>query len=203
VFIQWCHTYGLDREDMKLLIATFLEAFPNAQYWRPSTGDLILVGSPAPLRWDLREVTRSFHETPRSAAAFEALGTTTPLALFASFVADEQDLRALVGASEETLSDDLPRIEFAAPQRLFQPSTIDDEFISSMQATMLPPLVGFDLAADLDAAACVSLGSAHVARHRPRLAAELLGSCRDRYPESAEVSRALAEVPRAPGHRRD
>jgi spermidine synthase len=59
IMVQWIHTHAILPAQLKLIVATFRSAFPATSLWRPNRGDIILMGSVAPVVWDydrLRQV---------------------------------------------------------------------------------------------------------------------------------------------------
>lgn len=59
---QWVQIYETDDETLRTVLATFTSVFPFASVWQTLPGDLMLVGSVAPLRVDLAAMQRRFDE---------------------------------------------------------------------------------------------------------------------------------------------
>lgn len=118
VMLQWLPLYGLSEQDVKTVIASFLEAFPEASYWcwypRPAKGDTMLIG---------RKSNRPFSYSllAERYKALQAQGVTTwssPLDIMAGFLMEGELLKAFVsGAPLNT--DDRPVLEFSAPSSLY------------------------------------------------------------------------------------
>jgi spermidine synthase len=116
---QWLQAYRLPPEDLRGIVASFLEVFPGATLWEESAGggDYFLIGGP-----DQPAIDPALLERPGSEAAWEELrraGVSGPAGLLARFVAGPRGLAALAaGARRHT--DDSPYLEWRAPLALFR-----------------------------------------------------------------------------------
>jgi spermidine synthase len=140
VMVQWWHTHALQPEHLKLIVATFRRVFPNASYWRPNLGDVILVGSVAPLPWDLDLLRRKFETVPGLADDLRSIGIWSPASLFGAFVLAGPDLDRFLAGTSGVHTDDHPVIEFFAPRSLYaETAAPNDAMIEAAQSVLFPP----------------------------------------------------------------
>lgn len=129
---QWLPLYQLAPEDVRIVVATWIEVFPHASAWITAY-DLALVGSLEPLPGaDLSATSgpssgraesglRSVFErltaawTPAVGAELEACGIHGPAELAVLYVGDRSRLAAFA-AGAEPMRDDFPVLEFRAPK---------------------------------------------------------------------------------------
>ena len=45
---QWFHTYSMSESDLKTVLKTYTEVFPQVSIWSTFFGDLVLIGSMTP-----------------------------------------------------------------------------------------------------------------------------------------------------------
>jgi len=144
VVCQWVQLYLSDDWMARSQVRTFLEAFPHAQAWFAGRGDLVLLGSDAPLAVDLPAARAAFADHATLAREGRRLAYGGVDDLLGRFVADRAALLAWAGAGE-LLSDAHPRLEAAAVRNLVeQPtSTLMSDLLDLREAAgPLPPLAG-------------------------------------------------------------
>ena len=115
---QWVQAYRILPDDLRSVVASFLEVFPDATLWEESAGggDLFLVGGLGDRGLDLS----TFERVP--GAAWSDLGSDPargPAALLARFVAGPRSLRAF-SATVGRHTDDSLTLEWRAPLLLFR-----------------------------------------------------------------------------------
>ena len=49
VLCQWAHTYDISTHDLQSIVATFISVFPDGTLWLVGDGDILLIGSSAPV----------------------------------------------------------------------------------------------------------------------------------------------------------
>jgi spermidine synthase len=106
IMMQWLP--GRNATEYRLIMRSFLEAFPNATLW---AGGGALIGSKHPLRLDPVAFERKL-EDPQARAALEAVGITDFGTLLARYTAGPDAMRAFVGDGP-LLTDDRPRLEYS------------------------------------------------------------------------------------------
>jgi spermidine synthase len=200
VFVQWWHTHALDPDHMKLVVATFRRVFPEASYWRPSAGDVIMVGSVTPLPWDYRRLQERVTSTPGVADDLRGLGLWSPLSLFSAFVLAGEDLKNFVAGVREDHVDDRPVVEYAAPRFLYVNTVAQNEAaVTGFQTNTFPHIVGFDAARDLDAHGIYLLGFGYASLERRGKAIQLMEESIRRNPRNAKYLIGLGNQYRGQG----
>jgi spermidine synthase len=200
LFVQWWHTHALDPKHMKLIVATFRRVFPHASYWRPSVGDVIMVGSVTPVPWDYARLRERVTTTPGVADDLRSLGLWSPLSLFSAFVLSDADLARFVAGVHEDHVDDHPIVEYSAPRFLYTDTTSqNDAIVTGFQTSTLPPIVGFDPAKDLTAHEVYLLGFGYASLERRDMAISLMEESVRRDPGNAKYLIGLANQLRGKG----
>ena len=118
LFCQWLPLHQLDEEVLRLIIRTFLEAFPNAQAWllrfnvdAPVIGLVGTVGRPHySTQWVEHRLNHSQLESE-----LKKLALADSIRLFGNLLAGPTDLRAFAGDAPLN-TDDQPRVTFGAPR---------------------------------------------------------------------------------------
>jgi spermidine synthase len=121
IFCQWVQGYGMQPEDLRSVVATFLEVFPHSMLWEesPAGGDYFLVGyKTAPASLDLHLVESRMNE-PATAADLARGGIQEPAELLARFVAGPDALHQWTAGSE-VQQDDRTLLEFTAAAALYR-----------------------------------------------------------------------------------
>jgi spermidine synthase len=142
IVCQWIHIYGLFPEDLKMVIKTFRSVFPHTLVWNTTAGDLLLVGSKEPLTLDYDNLQSRYNALPGVREDMARLGLNSPLALLADFVLPEEDT-ALFAQHALVNTDDLPLLEFSAPNSLYL-ETVDPNLrlLRASKRAEFPPIVG-------------------------------------------------------------
>ena len=120
VFAQWLQLYGLRWETLRTVFATLSRSFPHTEVWWLDGGDVVLLGSEAPVvasRARAEEaLAGTFGDDLRT-----WLATGEPSAFWARYLLGPDDLASLVAGVTRLNTDDRPAVEFDAPRDLFQP----------------------------------------------------------------------------------
>lgn len=118
IVTQWIHIYGLFPEDLKMVIKTFRSVFPHTVIWDTIRGDLLLIGAKEPLALDFAALQSKYDSIPGLREDMGRLGFRSALAVLADFTLNEEETAQ---ASQHALlnTDDLPLLEFSAPNSLF------------------------------------------------------------------------------------
>ena len=112
IVCQWLPLYELNADDLKSVIAAFLENFEQATIWQ-ATGDLLLIGSDAPIGVDLDRFEERLRQ-PRVARQLARAGLDEPLSFLAEYAMDRTAMeRFAQGAIVNT--DDNLHLEFSSP----------------------------------------------------------------------------------------
>ena len=128
VFVQWIQGYALMPEDLRSVVATFLDVFPGATLWEesPVGGDYFLAGHRGDTvgTIDLGRIEELLRR-PAVAADLARAGIGNATDLLAHFVAGPRELGAYsVGAPLQR--DDRLALEFSAPRALYR-RTLSDQ----------------------------------------------------------------------------
>lgn len=125
VLCQWAHTYDISGDDLKSLVATFASVFPDGTLWLVGEGDVLLIGSPAPLGPRVAALASRLAERQGAAANLRTVGVTDAFGLLSQLVADGPGVRAFA-AGARLQTDDDPSVEFSGPRAVFSRSLTDN-----------------------------------------------------------------------------
>jgi predicted membrane-bound spermidine synthase len=122
---QWIPMHSHSVPEMRNLVRSFLEVFPEATFWAPTPRDGILVGSVAPVPVSAAEL-RARMAAPRVAADLASIDVPDLGALLGSLLLDAPALAAYV-RDARSITDDRPTIEyFAAFDLVEHPGHLED-----------------------------------------------------------------------------
>ena len=125
VLCQWAHTYDISGDDLKSLVATFASVFPDGTLWLVGEGDVLLIGSPAPLGPQVAALAARLAERQDAAANLRTVGVTGAFGLLSQLIADGPGVRAFAGAAR-LQTDDHPSVEFTGPRAVFSRGLTDN-----------------------------------------------------------------------------
>jgi tetratricopeptide (TPR) repeat protein len=142
IVCQWIHAYGLFPEDLKMVVKTFRSVFPHTTIWYTTRGDLLLIGSKDPWTLDHTDLQAQYDTVPGLREDMTRLGLRSPLTILADFVLVEEDA-AQYGQHALVNTDDLPFLEFSAPDSLYA-DTVDLNWrvLKSFERRPFPPIAG-------------------------------------------------------------
>ena len=124
VLCQWAHTYDISTRDLQSIVATFVSVFPDGTLWLVGDGDVLLIGSNAPIEPRLAGIATRF-ERPGVSEDLATVGVTAPAHILSLYVADGPRL-AQWSADAPIQSDNRAALEFSGPQSIFGPSEADN-----------------------------------------------------------------------------
>jgi spermidine synthase len=133
VLCQWAHTYDISTRDLQSIAATFTSVFPDGTLWLVGDGDVLFIGSNAPIEPRFAAVSEAWRR-PGVAEDLASVGVRDPFHLLSMFVTSGDGLRRWA-ADAPLQSDNRAALEFSGPQSLFGPSASDN-------AELLRNLVG-------------------------------------------------------------
>jgi Flp pilus assembly protein TadD len=113
IFCQWAHTYDISDADLRSIVATFRSVFPEGTMWLVADGDLLLVGSTAPLEPRLGEIAHAWTR-PGVADDLRGVGATGPFALLSLYAGGPAEM-ARYAQNAPVQTDDRMALEFSAP----------------------------------------------------------------------------------------
>ena len=91
IFCQWAHTYDVSDADLRSIVATFRSVFPDGTMWLAGDGDLLLVGSTAPLEPRLEAISTAW-QRPGVGEDLRTVGMQEPFALLSLFVGGPDEM---------------------------------------------------------------------------------------------------------------
>ena len=104
IFCQWAHTYDVSDTDSQSIVATFRSVFPDGMMWLAGDGDLLLVGSTAPLEPRLESISTAWQQ-PGVAEDLRSVGMQEPFALLSLFAGGPREM-SKYGAGAVVQTDD-------------------------------------------------------------------------------------------------
>ncbi len=117
ILCQWAHTYDISDADLRSITATFLSVFPDGSLWLVGDGDVLLIGSEAPLDTLLDGVPGAWTR-PGVASDLMGVNLRDPFALLSLFVAGGATVQGYVGDAQ-IQTDDRNSLEFSAPRGIY------------------------------------------------------------------------------------
>jgi Flp pilus assembly protein TadD len=173
VVCQWVQTYQFHENDLKTVLATFLDAYPHLHLWQAGPGDLILVASLEPLTIDTDRFGEMLRRRPgEDFASLEILPMAQILSLF---VTDRDGIESFVGSWRGRVTDDNLYLEYAVPRHMFETENrVDVTSLDRVVTSPLPFLKG--------SAVDPGLGE-QINRYRRARAIALRARLRKQYPE--------------------
>src|SRR5207247_580559 len=98
IICQWVHTYDISEADLRSIVRTFATAFPQGTMWLVGDGDVLLVGSAAPLDSRLDNI-QTWWTLPEVATDLADVSMRDPFALLSMFVGGPAELEAYGGTA--------------------------------------------------------------------------------------------------------
>jgi spermidine synthase len=114
IICQWAHTYDISEPDLRSVVRTFAAVFPEGTMWLVGDGDLLLVGSAAPLDTRLHNIEDGWSQ-PAVAADLASVSVRDPFALLSMFAGGSVELGNYGGAAVPQ-ADDRLALEFSGPR---------------------------------------------------------------------------------------
>ena len=117
IVAQWFHSYEMSDYIVLLVLRTFASVFPNMEIWDSQEGDMVLLGSKKPWESSPAHYQKIF-ERPAVRKDLGELNITTGVALWAHQIASQKTAFA-IGGDGPIQTDDVPILEYAAPEAFF------------------------------------------------------------------------------------
>jgi spermidine synthase len=198
ILCQWAHTYNISDGDLRSIVSTFLSTFPDGSAWLVGTSDLLLIGSPSPLRALEGSIATAWN---RSGVADDLaqVGVSDPFGILTLFIAGGRDLQRYAGdAAVQT--DDRLALEYSAPHAIYgryQTNNIDRLRAAAADAA-LPPAIAH-VRASADAARWRHRGAMQMKADAPELAFQDYGEALKVAPEDVDALASYAGAASASG----
>jgi spermidine synthase len=103
----------MGREQLQSVLAAFALVFPHVLVVEPTPGDLLLIGSPAPLALDPRRIAASFAD-PAIAADLQRVDVGGPRDLYQTLLGDEVTVKPLLAGAIPNRDENV-YVEFSGP----------------------------------------------------------------------------------------
>jgi spermidine synthase len=124
ILCQWAHTYDISTPDLQSIVATFISVFPNGTLWLVGDGDVLLIGSKAPIDPTLDRMHRAWSR-PGVADDLASVGARQPFQVLSMYVAGGPPLAAW-SAGAPVQSDNRAALEFSGPHSIFGQRSADN-----------------------------------------------------------------------------
>ncbi len=193
VMCQWLQLYHMFPSDVKLMLRTFHDAFPNVTVWSSVPGDLLLVGSMQP-----QQMTRDTLAARMGKAGVKEdlarVQIDQPDTLLQLFVLGNREVDQLVAGEPWIHEDDLPWLEFSAPKALYSSGSLQVNLQGLRALAGEPRQVVSDYAPSTDPTALKAQASLWMAREQWGEATDTLRRWIEQEPASADAWMMLANV---------
>lgn len=160
IICQWTQTYDLTPADLRSIVSTFIAVLPQTMLWLVGDGDLLLIGSTAPLEPRLDRLQAGFGRA-EVARDLASVGVTGP-AVLASLILGGPELAMRWSRGAEMQADDRMALEFSAPAETIGRSRHDNAAELRSAAAGAMPAAAQSLLAAADAATLRDIGLMHV-----------------------------------------
>ncbi|MBE9535723.1 MAG: fused MFS/spermidine synthase [Proteobacteria bacterium] len=120
IMTQWIQLYSLDVREVKILLKTFNEVFPNVSVWMFSPNDLIVLGSVDEIQNHYSHIERAFYDEVLY-NDLHKIDISSPSDVLEGHIMGVKNLK-LFTKGVPVNTDNFPVVEFEAPKRLYRPS---------------------------------------------------------------------------------
>ncbi len=166
VWAQWVQLYGMDRDDLRSLLATFTNVYPHVVlYTTIVDADLVLVGSESPLPPGPEAVEHLLTAFPGAKEELAAIQMERPIDLLGAYLMDRDGILGMVGQIDRNTDDNM-RIEYSAPLNIHRETAAHNVELLLRHAQVPPGMEG-------DGAGLAELARAYLRRddfYRSRIA---------------------------------
>jgi len=110
---QWIPIHHTSIEDIKSLVAAFVDVFPDSAMWY-TKWDIIMIGSNRGMTLDLKSIAEKMSE-PAVKASLAEIGVYDASHILSKYMMGPEGLKRFIGGAAP-VTDDLPTVEFTAPR---------------------------------------------------------------------------------------
>ena len=136
--LQWVQAYGLDFDDLRMIVNSFRTAFPRTTVWGNIGGDLLLVGQVADAPLDLARIRRRYEGNVPLGEDLKRIRIYDWPNVLGQFMLDEPGVGRLVKDAGLNTDDRLP-LEFSAPRTLYLQTAVQNRAqLGRFRTTALP-----------------------------------------------------------------
>jgi spermidine synthase len=144
IICQWIQGYNLLPQDLRMVVKTLRTVFPHTTIWSANPGDYLLIGSRVPLPLDYARLEHRYKTLPTLREDMARLNLRSPLSLLVDFVLSEEDTARYADRAWLN-TDDLPFLEFSAPNSLYADTlALNTSVMEAFKTTEFPPGEGLD-----------------------------------------------------------
>ena len=151
IMTQWVQAYDLDPDDLRMIVHSFLAAFPHTSVWGNIEGDLILVGQLEARPLDLVRMRQRFEGSAGLRQDLARVRIYDWPNLLGLFLLEDPGLGRLVQGAGLNTDDRLP-LEFSAPRTLYLQTAASNRALLKSFRTAVVPAVTPDSRAELERA---------------------------------------------------
>jgi spermidine synthase len=139
IFCQWFQFYSMDYKNIEMILRTFYSVYPKGVIWIGSYGDFILLGSEKELLFDYERFNNYYNNNKNIYNSLNSVGIDSPDVLFIYYIMKQSELPVEKGILN---TDDLPLLEFSAPESLYLDTVdkINMKHIYQYKKGIIPPL---------------------------------------------------------------
>lgn len=144
IMCQWIQAYGMDLENLKSLINTFVEVFPNSSLWTYRQGNIFLVGlnnSDSIISYET--IAKNFSKKPVNSALTRA-NLYTLDKFVAGFTLGGNALKSFVDGTPLNTYDN-PIAEFSVPKTLFSFTNVENYNAIAKYTALVRPKIDIGL----------------------------------------------------------
>jgi spermidine synthase/MFS family permease len=124
IFLQWVQSYGVDDRTIETFYRTLGSVFPNIESWQPQPGDLLLVASLEPSRYDVGALRERLSSDPFKEAMLVTWKASGLEDFLAHYVGNLRMTKTLQNLEHGPLNtDDRTVIEFAFARSVDAPNS--------------------------------------------------------------------------------
>jgi spermidine synthase len=134
---QWAHVYNMSPRDLRTVVGSFTDAFPQAALFLVNEGDVLLVGARDALPAPSAEALAARLERPEVREDLAGVQVRTAAGLGRLFALSGPALAAWAGDAPRH-TDDRPRLEFSTPRFLHADTAAENRWLILQAAAGAP-----------------------------------------------------------------
>lgn len=142
IMCQWFNIYAVSTEDVRMVLRSFYEVFPQGHVWQSSGGDLIMIGAQQPVPVSLSPFRQAWQDSEAMQRHFFESGLYHPDILAGHYLMDREAALKFAGQGVFN-TDDRPLLEFSAPFSLYDREALGhnaDALWKASQGSQFPGL---------------------------------------------------------------
>jgi predicted membrane-bound spermidine synthase len=145
VMCQWVQVYETSDQTMRTVIKTFSAVFPFVSVWRAQPGDLVLIGTVKPRKFDVEAFVERMRQ-PHVAPDLARGRFSEPLALLSRQMVSAQNGAFIAKEDDVVHSDYFPTLDYMAQEGFFVGANANFEVVDETKSVRAQTLLGEYLA---------------------------------------------------------